>query len=124
MILKDYFILIQQNNNYSKNIFLYITIYMLEYTNLVSQAIKSYDIINSVKDMNDAKEKKAKFVPIVMYILCFISAVLIAHNYFENFEGFQKWALIALAGMFNIPFLFYYALWHIQLNNKKPGELN
>lgn len=96
---------------------------MLEYTNLGSQILKTIDIVNSSKNITDDKEKKAKFLPVVLYIMMFVSAALISYNYFENVEGFAKWVLIALACIFNGPFLLYYAIWYVQLNKGKPGRI-
>lgn len=95
---------------------------MLEYTNLYSQITKSQEILKDIENVNlNDKEQKAKFVPVVLYILCFISAIILAINYFDTVEGPAKYAFIALAGFFNIPFILFYSVWYVQLKNNKPG---
>jgi hypothetical protein len=95
---------------------------MLEYTNLYSQITKTQEILKDIEkvDLNE-KEQKAKFVPVILYILCFVSAIILAINYFDTVEGPLKYVFIALAGFFNIPFILFYAVWYVQLKHEKPG---
>lgn len=90
---------------------------MLEYTNIVSQCLKAYD---ELKDDNDTdnKQKKAKYVQLIIYLILFVIAVVIAWYYFDHMEGFNKYGLVALAGFLNIPFILFYLIYHVAL--KKP----
>jgi hypothetical protein len=94
---------------------------MLTYTNILTQCAKSIDSIVSHVNTN---KRKVKYIHIIAYILCIITAVLVANNYFEKVNGLKKNLLLILAGIFNIPFLFYYAVWYLHLNNPKPGFIN
>jgi hypothetical protein len=90
---------------------------MLEYTNAVSQVLKTIELFNNDDKSKNPKVRTAKFLPGVVFLLCFVSAIIIANNYFDNRLGFSKYVLIVLAAIFNVPFLFYYALWHIQFKD-------
>ena len=91
---------------------------MLEYSNAVSQVLKTIELYNNDDAKQNTKKRTAKFLPSIVFLLCFISAIIIANNYIDSAKfGFWKFFLVALAGIFNVPFLFYYALWHIQLQD-------
>ena len=91
---------------------------MLEYTNIVSQCLKAYDELKDDTD-TDNKQKKAKYVQLIIYLILFVIAVVIAWNYFDHMEGFNKYGLVALAGFFNIPFILFYLINHVALKNPK-----
>lgn len=99
----------------------------MEYTNVVSQFLKSKSVFDEVKGSNasetlqNAKQKKAKFISPAVYLICTIIAVIIAWHYFCRVENqWVKYTLVVLAGVFNIPFLAWYAVVHVGLKHELP----
>lgn len=100
----------------------------MEYTNAISQCLKAKSLYDEVKGANDRetieniKRRKAKFTPVALYITCTVIAMIIAYNYFYNIENpWLHFGAVALAGIFNIPFLAYYAVWHVALKHPEPS---
>lgn len=100
----------------------------MEYTNAISQLLKATELYNEVKGSNhqetidNAKKRKAKFLPIALYVICTIIALIIAYNYFSGIENpWLRFGAVILAGIFNIPFLGYYAVWHVALKKDAPA---
>jgi hypothetical protein len=87
---------------------------MTSYTNLISQFNTILPLFNSslLKEKNNENDEsydKAKFVPIVFYILCSIASFMLALHYFKNMSGIAKYLLIFMAVLFNIPFILFYS---------------
>lgn len=100
----------------------------MEYTNAISQFAQAKRLYNEAKGsttqatLDNIKQRKAKFISIPIYIICTIIALIIAYRYFGGIEnGWLKSFLIILAGIFNIPFLGFYAVWHVALENPAPS---
>ena len=100
----------------------------MEYTNVFSQCLKATELYTDVKGSNhqetfeNAKKRKAKFLPIALYIVCTLIALIIAYSYFSGIENpWLRYGAVILAGIFNIPFLSYYAVWHVALKKDAPS---
>jgi hypothetical protein len=71
--------------------------------------------------MENIKQRKAKFVAPAVYVLCTIVAMILAYHYFEGVESaWLRFGAVILAGIFNIPFLVFYSVWHVALKNNAP----
>lgn len=97
---------------------------MAEYTNLLSQFNTVMTIFNSIDSDENEKHHKAKFVPVVFYILCTLASFILAIDYFQNVKGFSKYTMIFLAVVFNIPFLLFYSIVYVHNKGQKPGLAN
>jgi hypothetical protein len=95
---------------------------MTEYTNLLSQFNTIVNLFNNVNEADDDEGKrKAKFIPVVFYALCSLSAFLLALSYFRESKGFGKYPLILMATIFNIPFILFFSIMHLR---KSPSLVN
>ena len=88
---------------------------MAEYTNLLSQFNTIVNLFNNVSETDDDENKrKAKFVPVVFYILCSFCAFLLALSYFRESRSFGKYPLILMATIFNVPFILFFSIMHLR----------
>jgi len=71
-----------------------------------------------MESFNDNENKKNNYMTIVIYIILFISAIIIASDYYKDIPGHIKYLIIILAGLLNVPFIFYYSIWNILLKKQ------
>ena len=71
-----------------------------------------------MESLNDNENKKNNYMTIVIYIILFISAIIIASDYYKDIPGYIKYLIIILAGLLNVPFIFYYSIWNILLKKQ------
>lgn len=64
---------------------------------------------------DDNKKDDNNYMFIIVYIILFISAIIIASDYYKDIFRYTKYLLIVLAGILNVPFIFYYSIWHVLL---------
>lgn len=96
---------------------------MVEYTNLLSQFNTIVNLFNNVSEVdNDEGKRKAKFVPVIFYGLCSLAAFLLALSYFRETKGFTKYPMIFVATIFNIPFILFFAVMHLQSKGPKSSS--
>jgi hypothetical protein len=93
---------------------------MLEYSNIFSQ----YNSIFGTENFTPKLPKLAmptltvaQKAQIGFYILATLSAIFIANNYFTNVHGSAKLGIIIMAAIFNIPFIFFWTIYHVQLKD-------
>jgi hypothetical protein len=94
---------------------------MIEYTNIFSQ-LNSIFPNNTIEDFSMPKLAMpiittAQKAQLVLYALATLSAVIIANSYFTNVHGYAKIGLILMAAIFNIPFIFFWTIYHVQLKD-------
>lgn len=93
---------------------------MTTYTNLISQfntvfplfnnsLLNNNNLHNEDNQNNNEKQDKAKFVPVIFYILCSIASFMLALDNFKTIKGIAKYLLIFMAILFNIPFILFYS---------------
>lgn len=94
---------------------------MIQYSNIFSQlrtvfpntTIENFTMPKLATPIITTSQK----TQIVLYMLATLSAAIIANSYFTNVHGYAKVALIIMAAIFNIPFIFFWTIYHVQLKD-------